>query len=141
MRTELVGNLMGPARTRSRHPSFLSADLGLMRRASPIGADSFRRSRKTWATRCATCRVVVLPRSTLRKLRLGRVWLCSPATPRWSSRWGSPCVYGRRLALINQVLDEVSAEQEGEFDEDTRWAIAWYAENGMDVGATGVRMT
>ena len=36
------------------------------------------------------------------------------------------------LALINQVLDEVSAEQEGEFDEDTRWAIAWYAEQGMD---------
>ena len=41
------------------------------------------------------------------------------------------------LALINQVLDEVSAEQEGEFDEDTRWAIAWYAENGMDAGSYG----
>ena len=41
------------------------------------------------------------------------------------------------LALINQVLDEVSAEQEGEFDEDTRWAIAWYAEQGMDEGSYG----
>jgi putative DNA methylase len=41
------------------------------------------------------------------------------------------------LALINRVLDEVSAEQEGEFDEDTRWAIAWYAENGVDVGPYG----
>jgi len=41
------------------------------------------------------------------------------------------------LALINQVLDEVTAEQEGEFDEDTRWAVAWYAEHGMDVGAYG----
>jgi putative DNA methylase len=41
------------------------------------------------------------------------------------------------LALINDALDEVSAEQEGEFDEATRWAIAWYAENGMDVGSYG----
>jgi putative DNA methylase len=41
------------------------------------------------------------------------------------------------LGLINQVLDEVAAEQEGEFDEDTRWAIAWYAENGMDDGPFG----
>lgn len=41
------------------------------------------------------------------------------------------------LALINQVLDEVSAEQEGEFDEDTRWAIAWYSEYGHDEGPYG----
>jgi putative DNA methylase len=41
------------------------------------------------------------------------------------------------LALINQVLDEVLAEQEGEFDADTRWAIAWYAEHGMDDGPFG----
>jgi len=41
------------------------------------------------------------------------------------------------LGLINQVLDEVSAEQEGEFDADTRWAIAWYAANGMDAGTFG----
>lgn len=43
----------------------------------------------------------------------------------------------RALQLINQVLDEVTAEQEGEFDEDTRWAIAWYAEFGMDEGPYG----
>jgi putative DNA methylase len=41
------------------------------------------------------------------------------------------------LALINEVLDEVSVEEEGEFDEDTRWAIAWYAEHGMDDGPFG----
>jgi putative DNA methylase len=50
---------------------------------------------------------------------------------------GTPMRVRTALALINQVLDEVSAEQEGEFDEDTRWAIAWYAENGMDVGDYG----
>lgn len=41
------------------------------------------------------------------------------------------------LTLINQVLDEVTAEQEGEFDEDTRWAVAWYTEYGMDEGPYG----
>lgn len=35
------------------------------------------------------------------------------------------------LALINQVLDEILAEQEGEFDTDTRWAIAWYEQFGL----------
>ena len=32
---------------------------------------------------------------------------------------GDPIRVRTALALINQVLDEVSAEQEGEFDEDT----------------------
>ena len=50
---------------------------------------------------------------------------------------GSTMRVRRALQLINQVLDEVSAEQEGEFDEDTRWAIAWYAEHGMDEGPYG----
>jgi putative DNA methylase len=50
---------------------------------------------------------------------------------------GEPMRVRTALALINQVLDEVSAEQEGEFDEDTRWAIAWYAEHGMDDGPFG----
>ena len=41
------------------------------------------------------------------------------------------------LALINQALDEVLAEQEGEFDADTRWAIAWFEQFGMRTGAFG----
>ena len=35
------------------------------------------------------------------------------------------------LALINQVLDEVLTDQEGDFDSDTRWALAWFEENGF----------
>jgi putative DNA methylase len=50
---------------------------------------------------------------------------------------GEPMRVRTALALINQVLDEVSAEQEGEFDEDTRWAIAWYGEQGMESGNYG----
>ena len=34
------------------------------------------------------------------------------------------CRSGRHWPLINQTLDEVLAEQEGDFDADTRWALA-----------------
>lgn len=41
------------------------------------------------------------------------------------------------LQLINQALDEVLAEQEGEYDADTRWAVAWFEQFGMDEGKYG----
>jgi len=41
------------------------------------------------------------------------------------------------LGLINQVLDEVLAEQEGEFDPETRWAVAWFQQFGMNEGPFG----
>jgi putative DNA methylase len=50
---------------------------------------------------------------------------------------GSPMRVRTALALINQVLDELEAEHEGEFDEETRWATAWYAEFGFDEGPFG----
>lgn len=45
------------------------------------------------------------------------------------------------LALINQTLDEVLAEQEGDFDPDTRWALAWFEHSGFDSGEYGVAET
>jgi putative DNA methylase len=42
------------------------------------------------------------------------------------------------LALINQVLDETLAEQEGDFDADTRWALAWFEQMGFEEGEFGV---
>lgn len=45
------------------------------------------------------------------------------------------------MGLINQALDEVLAEQEGEFDADTRWALAWFEQFGMDEGAFGIAET
>ena len=35
------------------------------------------------------------------------------------------------LSLINQTLDEVLAEQEGDFDADTRWALAWFEQSAV----------
>ena len=45
------------------------------------------------------------------------------------------------LALINQVLDEYLAEQEGEYDPDTRWALAWFEQHGMNEGPYGIAET
>jgi putative DNA methylase len=41
------------------------------------------------------------------------------------------------LALINQVLDEVLAEQEGEYDADTRWCIKWFEQYAHNEGPYG----
>jgi putative DNA methylase len=41
------------------------------------------------------------------------------------------------LARINEVLDEVLSEQEGDFDATTRFAISWYRQHGYDAGAFG----
>ena len=45
------------------------------------------------------------------------------------------------LALINQVLDEALTEQEGDFDADTRWAVAWFEQSGFEAGEYGVAET
>jgi putative DNA methylase len=42
------------------------------------------------------------------------------------------------LALINATLDEALVEQEGDFDADTRWAVAWFEQNGFGEGEYGV---
>ncbi len=45
------------------------------------------------------------------------------------------------LSLINQMLDEALAEQEGDFDADSRWALAWFEQYGFDAGEYGVAET
>jgi hypothetical protein len=51
---------------------------------------------------------------------------------------GSPLTVREALILINQTLDEVLAEQEGDFDGDTRWALAWFEQYGFQEGEYGV---
>lgn len=50
---------------------------------------------------------------------------------------GSEMSVRSALARINEVLDELLTEQEGDFDPTTRFAIAWYRSNGYDAGAFG----
>lgn len=54
---------------------------------------------------------------------------------------GNTLTVREALALINQVLDEVLAEQEGSFDTDTRWALAWFEQYGFIEGEYGVAET
>ena len=54
---------------------------------------------------------------------------------------GNPVSVRDALALINQTLDEVLAEQEGEFDADTRWALSWFEQQGFTAGEYGVAET
>lgn len=51
---------------------------------------------------------------------------------------GNPMTVREALALINQILDETLAEQEGDFDHDTRWAVAWFEQHWFSEGEFGV---
>ncbi|MBP8788055.1 MAG: DUF1156 domain-containing protein [Azonexus sp.] len=51
---------------------------------------------------------------------------------------GQPLSVRAALALINQTLDEALAEQEGDFDADTRWALAWFEQMAFNEGEYGV---
>lgn len=51
---------------------------------------------------------------------------------------GGPLTVRTALALINQILDESLAEQEGDFDADSRWALTWFEQNGFNEGDYGV---
>lgn len=50
---------------------------------------------------------------------------------------GQPMPMREALALINQTLDEALAEQEGDFDADSRWALAWFEEYAFAEGEYG----
>ncbi|MBL6956530.1 MAG: DUF1156 domain-containing protein [Chlorobium phaeobacteroides] len=45
---------------------------------------------------------------------------------------GRPLTVRAALARINKVLDEALAEQEGDFDADSRWALAWFEQMGFN---------
>ncbi|MFJ5599930.1 DUF1156 domain-containing protein [Micromonospora parva] len=50
---------------------------------------------------------------------------------------GSQMTVRSALARINEILDQVLSEQEGDFDATTRFAIAWYRQHGYNTGVFG----
>ena len=50
---------------------------------------------------------------------------------------GSAMTVRTALGLINQALDEILAEQEGDFDADTRFAVTWFEQRGLGEGPYG----
>jgi putative DNA methylase len=54
---------------------------------------------------------------------------------------GTPMSVRTALALINQGLDEYLTEQEGEYESDTRWALAWFEQFGHNEAPFGAAET
>ena len=54
---------------------------------------------------------------------------------------GSAMQVRSALALINQVLDEVLSQQEGDFNADTRWCLEWFKSYGFGEGPYGAAET
>jgi putative DNA methylase len=50
---------------------------------------------------------------------------------------GSKMTVRSALARINEILDQVLSEQEGDFDATSRFAIAWYRQHGYATGKFG----
>ncbi|MDZ8186883.1 MAG: DUF1156 domain-containing protein [Nostoc sp. ChiSLP02] len=50
---------------------------------------------------------------------------------------GTPMSVRTALQLINQTLDEFFAEQEGEFDAETRFALIWFEQHAFNEGLFG----
>lgn len=50
---------------------------------------------------------------------------------------GTPMSVRTALSIINSALDEFLAEQEAEYDPDTRWALSWFEQFGMNEGPFG----
>lgn len=50
---------------------------------------------------------------------------------------GSPMTVRSALARINEILDQVLSDQEGDFTGETRFAIAWYRQHGYGAGSFG----
>src|SRR5204862_2368717 len=51
---------------------------------------------------------------------------------------GSRMTVRAALGRINEILDQVLNEQEGDFESATRFAIAWYRQHGYATGKFGV---
>jgi putative DNA methylase len=51
---------------------------------------------------------------------------------------GKQLSVGGSLNIIFKTLDEALAEQEGDFDADSRWAITWFEQSGFDEGDYGI---
>ncbi|MFD3166809.1 DUF1156 domain-containing protein [Herpetosiphon sp. NSE202] len=54
---------------------------------------------------------------------------------------GQPMRVRTALQLINKELDEVLAEQDNEYDAETRWAVAWFDQFGLTANSYGIAET
>jgi len=137
MRTEYTGNL-------KKNVSALASSIVLVCRPRP--ADAQTATRREFVTALKAELPVAL--AHLQRGNIAPVDLAQAAIgpgmavyTRYSKvldAEGKPLSVREALALINQTLDEALAEQEGDFDADTRWALTWFEQSGFAEGEYGV---
>ena len=107
----------------------------------PRGASSWRHFDRSCRKRCVSCNRAVSRRSTSPRRPSVRGMAVYTRFAKVIDAAGHPLSVRDALALINRTLDEVLAEQEGDFDADSRWALAWFEEYGFQEGPYGAAET
>ena len=141
MRTELGNRLIG------KDTNALASSIILVCRPRPAEAPTATRREFLTALKAELPRAV----ADLQRGNVAPVDLAQPAIGpglavytrygRVLDAAGRPLTVRDALALINATLDEALAEQEGDFDADTRWALAWFEQSGFAEGEYGVAET
>ena len=140
MRTELTGNL-------KRNVAALASSIVLVCRQRPAGAPLATRRefvaalRDELPTALSHLQAGNIAPVDLAQAAIGPGMAVFTRYARVLDAEGKPVSVREALALINQILDEVLAEQEGDFDADSRWALAWFEQQGFDEGEYGVAET
>jgi len=140
MRTELIGNL-------KKNVGALASSIILVCRARGIDAPACTRSEFANALRTELPLALKhLQRSNIAPVDLAQAAI-GPGMGIFSrfsrilDSEGKPVSVRQALLLINQTVDEVLAEQEGDFDSDTRWALSWFEQFGFEPGDYGTAET
>ena len=140
MRTELTGNL-------KKNVSALASSIVLVCRPRPADAAGATRGKFVAALkRELPAALVYLQRGNIAPVDLAQAAI-GPGMAVYTrfsrvlDAAGHALTVREALALINQVLDEALAEQEGDFDADSRWALAWFEQHGFSAGDYGVAET
>jgi len=120
---------------------YLSVALALTMQRWQPGRSSPARSELSCRERSGNSNRGMLRRSTSHQASIGPGMAVFSRFSKILEADGSPMRVRTALGLINQVLDEVLAEQESEFDPSTRWAIGWFEQYGMSAGPYGVAET
>ena len=116
------------------HPRLPPRAIGCAHRHAPRVSSPRLRPSCRW--RSPTCSAATSPRWTWHRRPSAPAWRSTLATAKVLDAEGKPLSVREALALINQTLDEALAEQEGDFDADSRWALAWFEHRASPKAST-----
>ena len=139
MRTELSNRMRGTANSTPSPPaSSSSAARAPPMRPPPRAASSSPRSRPSYPSALAHLQRGNIAPVDLAQAAIGPGMAVYTRYAKVLDAEGKPLSVREALSLINQTLDEALAEQEGDFDADSRWALTWFEQSGFAEGEYGV---